>query len=1738
MPNEFVARNGLIALNNVIITGSLTVATGSNIEFQVLNTGVRIGNLITDAHTITGSLSVSGSVTSSNDIRVNDITVGRGGGNQSNNTAIGNDALRLNTSQTFNTAIGASALISSSGGSGGNTAVGATSMRYTTVGSDNSAFGNASLFNNVNGNFNSAFGQSALAGNTNGSDNVAIGWYAGDVLGDGVTENTTPDFSVYIGSSTMASQSNGQNEIVIGYNAIGNGSNSVTLGNTSITRTILRGAVSASGGITGSLLGTATSASFTTSAANATTASIADNAVTASRALNANTASFATSAANATTASFATSAANATTASFATNTANATSASYATFANTASSANDFLVRGTLTATTIVAQVITSSTDFVTGSTRFGSLLANTHQFTGSVSITGSLTVSTGNGITGSLFGTSSWAQNAVTASYILNAASASYSLSSSYALNASNATSASFATNAANATSASFATSAANATSASIAANAVTASRALSANTASYVQNAASASYALSASNAQTASFVNTLNQRVVITDILAIATSSIGSTENTLIVGTLSADNNGEGGQILLQASGGLYTSASMLDTFQNRFRILRGTNASSNAEIFNINLNSGQLIFNRYTGSGAFTGTAAATLAVDSSGNVITTTGGSTTPGGLNTQIQYNNSNAFGGVSTLTFDGTTLRATGSFTGSFSGTATTASYIQNAASASYALTASFALNAGGGSSFPFTGSALITGSLGVTGSLNISTVGLATNRSFTLSSIAPSGSDGYNIFIGTPPTTLVTSSVSTGSSYNTVLGDDSLSNLTNGSGNTVIGYSSGVGVTSGSRNVMIGSAIMGLAQTGVGNGSRNIAIGTSALLAVADSNDNIAIGDLSLSALINLSGPTGAKQSHNIAIGSEAGRYYTGNNSLNGSSGSIFIGAYSAALTFNSINEIVIGSNATGSGNNSITLGNNNITKTILRSNVGIGTSTPSSSLHVVGTSLVSGSAVITGSLTITTTGSVANPSIVISTAAASGSVGSNLFIGTPPTTLTSTATNNIGIGRGAADALTSGLGNTALGVGALTSTTSGSDNVAIGRSALGNSAGLSFTPNSGSNNVIIGSFAAAGGADTSNNTIIGASAMQGNVSDPVASGHAVALGSNAGRYYGSGVDILSDSTGSIYIGAFSRGLNVISNNEIVIGANAIGNGNNSVTLGNTSITKTILRGAVTASIVSASAGFTGSLFGTASYALNARTVESITGFQYFVPVFNTTSSLITSSIYDSGSFTGIGATAPVDPLNPDRLFINAGNSTSHTLFSGQGNTNNYLQLNIKNLNAGATASSDIVATANNGDETNYFIDLGINSSGYNITSGVGAANDSYLYNVGGDLLIGNASTNKRLILFNGGTPALDNARVYITQQGTVGINASDTNDNNPEALLIEPLPGNPSNTFSNLIIGRGTVHESYLQFNLINQGTGSYASADIVASNDISTETSSYVDMGINSSNHIVDTTFAPGGPNDTYLLSTGRDLLIGSSTSGSVILWTGTDFNDKANAKLTLRNNNIHSLTGSLGVTQGITGSLFGTSSWAQNAVTASYIRQAASASFATSASQATTASYTFQAASASFATTASYTFQVVSASFATTASYTFQAVSASFATTASFVLGGSSNITIQDEGLSQGSAGTINFTGAGVTATVGGGTATITIPGGGGGSSAKAGSGSAASFGGTPRSSSITFGSAFSDNLYAVTVTGEDARTFTIQSKTSGSFIINSNSSVALTGPVYWIATAFN
>jgi len=147
--------------------------------------------------------------------------------------------------------------------------------------------------------------------------------------------------------------------------------------------------------------------------------------------------------------------------------------------------------------------------------------------------------------------------------------------------------------------------------------------------TSSWAVSSSRAVNSTSASFASTSSYVNILNQNVIITGSLAVGLNSLGSNENTLAVGPPPAGGSGEGGQILLAASGGLYTSASMLDTYQDQFRILRGTNAGSDAFKLQINLDTGQLQLPNYNSPTSFPGASIANLSSDNSGNVITVAG-----------------------------------------------------------------------------------------------------------------------------------------------------------------------------------------------------------------------------------------------------------------------------------------------------------------------------------------------------------------------------------------------------------------------------------------------------------------------------------------------------------------------------------------------------------------------------------------------------------------------------------------------------------------------------------------------------------------------------------------------------------------------------------------------------------------------------------------------------------------------------------------------------------------------------------------------------------------------------------------------------------------------------------------------------------------------------------------------------------------------------------------------------
>jgi len=177
----------------------------------------------------------------------------------SNNSAIGSYALYSNTTGFNNSAIGYAALYSNTTGSN-NSAMGYGALYTNTSGNYNSTLGYYSLFSNTSGSYNSGIGYGALRSNTTGSNNSAMGYgalytnttgyqntaigvNAGRYIADGSTANQTSNNSVYIGYGAKALADGDTNEIVIGASSTGVGSNSVVLGNDSITKTILKGNV-------------------------------------------------------------------------------------------------------------------------------------------------------------------------------------------------------------------------------------------------------------------------------------------------------------------------------------------------------------------------------------------------------------------------------------------------------------------------------------------------------------------------------------------------------------------------------------------------------------------------------------------------------------------------------------------------------------------------------------------------------------------------------------------------------------------------------------------------------------------------------------------------------------------------------------------------------------------------------------------------------------------------------------------------------------------------------------------------------------------------------------------------------------------------------------------------------------------------------------------------------------------------------------------------------------------------------------------------------------------------------------------------------------------------------------------------------------------------------------------------------------------------------------------------------
>jgi hypothetical protein len=224
------AKDGTAAASIADSTGAITVSTLLNVDNLRLD-----GNTLSSTNS-NGAINLTpngtGQVTVTNDASINGLTVGRGAGAVSTNTAVGASALAANTSGAFNIAVGTYALSGNTTGSY-NSALGYGSTNGTTTGSYNTAQGYSSLNNISSGAYNTAVGAQALQANTTASNNTAVGYQAGYSNTTGTNNNfsgfqsgfwnTTGSQNTAFGVGSYASATTtatGSNNSSFGYQAL------------------------------------------------------------------------------------------------------------------------------------------------------------------------------------------------------------------------------------------------------------------------------------------------------------------------------------------------------------------------------------------------------------------------------------------------------------------------------------------------------------------------------------------------------------------------------------------------------------------------------------------------------------------------------------------------------------------------------------------------------------------------------------------------------------------------------------------------------------------------------------------------------------------------------------------------------------------------------------------------------------------------------------------------------------------------------------------------------------------------------------------------------------------------------------------------------------------------------------------------------------------------------------------------------------------------------------------------------------------------------------------------------------------------------------------------------------------------------------------------------------------------------------------------------------------------------
>ena len=413
---------------------------------------------------------------------------------------------------------------------------------------------------------------------------------------------------------------------------------------------------------------------------------------------------------------------------------------------------------------------------------------------------------------------------------------------------------------------------------------------------------------------------------------------------------------------------------------------------------------------------------------------------------------------------------------------------------------------------------------------------------------------------------------------------YNTIVGIEAMEDIITAKQTVAIGYRAGRNLINGGENTIVGNEAMGLNTYG---GLRNSAFGAYALYKTG------------------INGSTG----QNVGIGYKAGYAITTGTR------NVMIGALTDPDDANAENQIAIGYQATGAGNNTVVLGNDAVTAVYMSEDSGAtvyagglnlggtavsstaaelnlldGVTSTTAELNILdGVTATATELNLLDGVTATTTeinyldGVTSNIQTQLNSAGGASNVtglsdalveDNSVYIGNDPSSTTNSAQYNVAVGTTALDAITTGDKIVAIGYNALGKNTTGSSNTALGMYALNNNT-------TGNLNTAVGNEALKSNTTGENNTAMGWEALSSNTtgSRNTGSGLYVLRYNSTGQYntamgYEAG-DVITTGSNNTIIGYQADPSANNASNQIVIGKGATGQGDNYAVIGNADVTR-----------------------------------------------------------------------------------------------------------------------------------------------------------------------------------------------------------------------------------------------------------------------------------------------------------------------------------------------------------------------------------------------------------------------------------------------------------------------------------------------------------------------------------------------------------------------------------